>query len=52
MPNFQAIKISKGIMWPGYMGTIMNLQIVSNTQKIPTYPKIPEIENFKPQKIL
>ena len=25
-----------GFMWPGYVGTITNLQIVLNTQNIPT----------------
>ena len=52
-------------MQPGYAGTIPNLRIVLNTQKNPSfnqatqqntcqfsYPKNPEIEHFKPQKIL
>ena len=36
MPNFRAIKNSKGTTRPGYAGTITNLQIVLNTRKIPT----------------
>ena len=35
MLNFRAVKISRGTMWPGYTGTITNLQIVWNTQKNP-----------------
>ena len=35
MPNFRAIKISRGTTQPGYEGTITNLQIVLNTQKTP-----------------
>ena len=35
MPFFQAIKISRATTRPGYAGTIMNLQIVLNTQKNP-----------------
>ena len=66
MPNFRAIKIARRTTWPGYAGTIMNLQIVLKTPKSPywnqaaqtntcqTFPTqiIPEIENFKPKKIL
>ena len=66
MPNFQAIKISGGTMRPGYAGTITNLQIVLNTQTNPYFnqatkkntcqnfpiQKYPEIEHFKPKKIL
>ena len=66
MPNFRAIKISRGTIRPGYLGTISNPQIVLNTQKnlylnhaTPEYtyqnfptPKNPEIENFNPPKIL
>ena len=65
-PNFQTTKISKGTMPPGYTGTITNLQIVLNTPKNPYLnqatqkntcqnfptPKNPEIEKFKPQRIL
>ena len=37
MLNFRDINISTGTMWPEYIGTITNLQIVLNTpQKIPT----------------
>ena len=32
MPNFRAIKISRGTTQLGYAGTITNLQIVLNTQ--------------------
>ena len=35
MPNFQAIKMSRGTTQPRYAGTITNLQIVLNTQKNP-----------------
>ena len=60
IPNFRAVKISRGSMRPGYAGTITNLQIVWNTQKNPflnqatqkstcqNFPsqKNPKIENF------
>ena len=66
MPNFRAIKISRGTTQPGYAGATSNIQIVSNTSKTPylnqatpknicqNFPtqKIPEIENFKPKQIL
>ena len=66
MPNFRAIKISRGTTQPGYVGATSNIQIVSNTSKTPylnqatqknicqNFPtqKIPEIENFKPKQIL
>ena len=32
MSNFRAIKISRGTMWPGHVGTITNLKIVLKTQ--------------------
>ena len=41
MPNLRAIKISRGTMRPGYPGTITNLQIVLNTQKILTWITLP-----------
>ena len=60
--NFRAINFCRGTTQPGYMGTIMNLQIVFNTPKIPPQIKLPqktsqnsptqknrEIENFKPK---
>ena len=64
--QFPNHKISRGTMPPGYTGTIKNLQIVLNTPKYPylnqatqkntcqNFPtsKNPEIENFKPQRIL
>ena len=75
MPNFLALKFPESktnlvvfihrTTCLGYAGTTMNLQIVSNTQKIPSksshpkkilakfsYPKNPDIINFKPKKIL
>ena len=39
-------------MQQGYMGTTMNLQIEDTYQNFPTPPKNPNIENFKPPKIL
>ena len=48
-------------MWPGYAGTITNLKIALKTQNQATQknnyqnfftPQNPEIENFKPKKIL
>ena len=75
MPNFLALKFPESktslvvfihrTTCLGYAGTTMNLQIVSNTQKIPSksshpkkilakfsYPKNPDVINFKPKKIL
>ena len=42
MPNFRAIKISRGTTQPGYAGTTSNLQIVSNTPKTPYLIKLPK----------
>ena len=49
-PNFRAINFSRGTTQPGYMGTIMNLQIVFNTPKIPPQIKLPQPKYSYPQK--
>ena len=63
MPNFRAMRISRGTTQPGYAGTMMNLQIVLDTPKHPYLnqgnqintcqnfptPKNPEIETLKPK---
>ena len=63
MPNFRAMRISRGTTQPGYAGTMTNLQIVLDTQKNPYLnqanqintcqnfptPKNAEIENLKPK---
>ena len=63
----EPLKFIIGTTWPGYVGVIMNLQIVLNTPKNPflnqatrkkknlpkfSTPQTSEIENFTPQKIL
>ena len=58
MPNFRAIKISRGTMQPGWQGTISNIQIVlNNSQKSllqSSYPKLylPKFSYPKKSKIL
>ena len=61
MPNFRAMRISRGTMQPGNAGTMTNLQIVLDTpnpylnyaNQINTCqkstPQNPEIENLKPK---
>ena len=53
MPNFRAIRISRGTTRPEYAGTIMNLQIVLNTHKNPYLNQDPNkyLPNFPIQKI-
>ena len=54
MPNFRAIKISRGTMRPGYAGTITNLRIVLNTQKNPYFNQATQqntCQTFPTQKI-
>ena len=54
MPNFRAIKISRGTMRPGYARTITNLRIVLNTQKNPYFNQATQqntCQNFPTQNI-
>ena len=52
--NFRAINFSRGTTQPGYVGTIMNLQIVLNTPKFPLQIKLPQKASqiFLPTKIV
>ena len=66
MLNFRAVKISRGMIRLGYVGTITKLQIILSTPKNPylnqatqkntcqNFPtqKNPEIKIFKPKKVL
>ena len=54
MPNFRAIKISRGTTQPGYEGNIPNLQIGLNTQINPYLHQVTQkilAKIFLPQKI-